>query len=154
MEEVTRPRGRPRKVDMSVTSPATFTLEEPVQSLDNPGDPNQAAQTLLYYLPQNVQDLILEARASRDVPLWQMLLGYVMQCADGTTLFAPHILTLWNSGRPANALRPCRKCGGMFRAQSPDAEYCCSYCYFDKLQEKKGHHENCLIAKTQAGIIA
>ena len=73
-------------------------------------DPEQAAEELISYLPEDTQMLIREAMHSKAAPLWQMLLGYTMRVADRSELFSPYILSSWEAGKKPNEARPCKTC--------------------------------------------
>jgi|SRR3990167_49727 len=105
-------------------------------------DPERAAMVLLPYLPEDTQMLIREAQVASQVPLWQMLLGYVMIVSDRAELFAPYLLAAWEAGKKPNEERPCATCGGMFRSRFAQAKYCCAPCHFGKLVTF-GHVADC-----------
>lgn len=102
-------------------------------------DPEEAAERLLKFLPEETQSLIREAQGSRGVPLWQMLLGYVMNAAEQSELFNPYVLASWDVGVGPNEARPCKGCGKMFKSRFPGAINCCNPCAFG--QDK--HTDEC-----------
>ena len=117
----------------------------PVVQLDSrvlDDDPEQAAEVLLPYLPEDTQLLIKEAQVAAGVPLWQMFLGYVMIVSDRAELFAPYLLAAWEAGKKPNEARPCGTCGGLFKSRFAQAKYCCAPCHFNKLVEF-GHTSDC-----------
>lgn len=125
------------------------SIQPPVESVDRKEakeleyvNPELAAASLMMYLPTDAQMFINEASEQMQLPLWQMILGYVMRCADRFELFAPHILSQWESGGIANAPRPCGTCEQNFTSKFPDARYCCDNCFFGKLATL-GHSEMC-----------
>ena len=105
-------------------------------------DINEAAKLLMEFLPQETQDRILEAREGFKVPLWQMLLGYVMKCRDRDEVWSPHLLSMWEDGLSPNAPRPCKTCGQTFKSKFPEAMFCCNPCHFGKIAEL-GHAPTC-----------
>lgn len=98
-----------------------------------------AADVLFGFLPDDTQMFIREVVTNMQLPLWQVILGYVMRCADRQELFSPHILSAWESGRRPSIAHPCEHCGLEFISKFPDAKYCCNRCYF----KKGGHSEGC-----------
>jgi len=113
--------------------------------------PELAAEELMRYLPLETQELIREAKHSAEQDLWKMLLGYVMRCADRHELFAPYILSMWDTQSKPGEARPCKKCGGQFATRFHDASFCCANCYFEKA-EFRGHSENCLITQSSVKV--
>ena len=109
---------------------------------DRAADPDAAAEVLLRYLPDDVQNLIEEASKTTAIPVWQLLLGYTMRCSEWGEIFAPHLLPHWSRGGKPNAARACKGCGEMFASTHANAEWCCNACAFDKLAVR-GHFENC-----------
>ena len=110
-----------------------------------------AAELLIQFLPKEAQSLIQEARQSRGVPLWHMLLGYVMRSADRAELFSPTILPVWESGGRADTPRPCRSCGELFQSRFPEAAFCCNACACEKLSVR-GHSDGCPAVEFQKGV--
>lgn len=108
--------------------------------------PEEAAEVLMGYLPKDTVERIREARESFQIPIWHLLLGYVMKCRDREEIWSPLILSMWENGLPASSPRPCKSCGHMFVGPVPEAAYCCTPCFFGKLPEF-GHSENCHIGK-------
>lgn len=109
----------------------------------HPGDRLDAAcEVLMEYLPVETQERIREAKEGRDVPLWHMILGYVMRCRDREEVWSPHLLSMWDNGLPASAPRPCKNCKKMFTHRFSEASYCCDHCAFEKIPEK-GHTTDC-----------
>lgn len=117
-------------------------------------DPEVAAEILMEYLPEDTQMLIREAQQGQQVPLWQMLLGYVMIVSDRAELFAPYILASWEAGKKPNEPRPCETCHVEFRSRFAQAKYCCATCHFGKLAEF-GHTADCPtgLGKTQEELV-
>lgn len=101
-----------------------------------------SAEVLMDYLPDDAQLLIREAAQHMNVPVWQMLLGYVMRCHDGALMYSPYLLSSWETGGKPNKPRPCKGCGLSFSSRFPDAAYCCNACAFGKL-DIFGHVEEC-----------
>lgn len=99
----------------------------------------RAAEILMGFLPEDTQIFIREAVGNMQLPLWQVLLGYVMRCADRQELFTPHILSAWEGGRRPSTVHACERCGFEFKSKFPDARYCCNRCFF----QKGGHSEGC-----------
>lgn len=114
--------------------------------------PDEAAEVLLTYLPEETQMLIREAQHGMAKPLWQMLLGYVMRCRDNQHVWFPFFLSMWDSGLPATEPRPCGTCGQPFKGPVAEARYCCAPCFFGKLAEF-GHSDACFI-KPKAVLMA
>jgi len=108
----------------------------------------EAAEFLVQFLPRETRELIEEARKLRAVPLWQMLLGYVMRYAERYELFSPVILSAWESGGRADVPRPCKSCGEPFSSRFPGAAHCCNPCACGKLREL-GHAEDCPVVELQ-----
>lgn len=119
------------------------TVKEVVDKLA--GDPEHAAEVLMTYLPPESQEKIRQAQHDMVKPLWQMLMGYVMVQVDKEEIWAPYILSQWETNVASLKPKPCGKCQGLFlNPRFPDAQYCCGNCYFDKLEEK-GHTVDCLL---------
>ena len=135
----------------TVTPPAgvsyqTQLIQHAVESTAGYGDisPDDAAGSLLKYLPEDVQRMIKEASDYMHIPLWQMLLGYTMRIADIGELFVPSMLIAsWEAGLKANELRPCGSCGNDFKSKFATAKYCCEFCACGKLVERGGHKQDC-----------
>lgn len=105
----------------------------------SPRGPEDAAEVLMKYLPEETQGLIREAQGNRQVPLWHMLLGYVMNASEQSELFNPYVLAAWDAGVGPNESRPCKTCGLPFRSRFPGAQYCCNPCACGKDK----HLEDC-----------
>lgn len=101
-----------------------------------------AAQVLLDYLPEDIRRDIEEASQSMQLSVWQMLLGYIVRCWDGKLVYAPFLLSSWETGRKPTSNHRCESCGRMFHSRFPDAKHCCNHCTFEKIEER-GHSENC-----------
>ena len=110
--------------------------------------PDAAAEVLMEFLPMDTQTLLREASEHMVVPMWQMLLGYVMRCHDGALMYSPFLLSSWETGGKPNKPRPCKGCGELFSSRFPDAAYCCNACAFEKL-EVFGHHEDCPVRRPE-----
>lgn len=108
----------------------------------DPEDPDRAAEVLLRYLPDGVQNLIEEASKTTAIPVWQLLLGYTMRCSEWGEIFAPHLLPQWSRGGKPNAARACKGCGAMFTSPHVNAEWCCNACACQKVSER-GHNDTC-----------
>lgn len=112
-------------------------LDLPAPLLQQGGEPieltpEEAAECLLGFLPEETQELIREAREARGVPLWHMLLGYVMAQAEVSGLFSPYVLAAWDAGVRPNEAHPCKSCGLKFKSRFPGAQNCCNPCAFGK----------------------
>mgnify|MGYP001599791504 CR=1 FL=1 len=130
---------KPIEAGQSITVPVVYQeVPSPPQlpSLD------EAAEVLAKMLPPDTLLFIREASDSLKAPLWQMLCGYTMNCADRMQLFTPHLMSAWTIGEGATRERKCESCGLEFGSSTPDARFCCDRCYFEKLSEL-GHSENC-----------
>ena len=103
---------------------------------------DQAAETLVALLPPDTLMFVKEASAALALPMWQMLLGYAMRCADRMELYSPSILSSWAMGQAASRDRSCTNCGQLFGSPHPDAMYCCHNCFFGKVSTL-GHVDNC-----------
>lgn len=117
---------------------------------------DEAASTLMEFLPQETQERIREAAEGMRVPLWQMFLGYVMRCRDREEVWSPHLLSMWEEGLPASAPRKCKTCGLMFVSKFPEAQFCCNPCACEKLHVF-GHTNECPTKQheqTMAGVAA
>lgn len=102
---------------------------------------NEAVEVLLEYLPTDTVMLMREASEQMNLPLWQLILGYVVRCWDGHLMFSPHILAAWETRGKPNKPRPCQSCGLLFISQYPDAAFCCPECHFGKLEELDHRHD-------------
>ena len=122
------------------TNPEASEVVVPLRPLDV--RLNDASEILMEYLPTDTVSMVREAAEKMSVPLWQMILGYVMRCDDGRLWFSPHLLSQWATGGRADAARACGTCGKEFVSRFPDAAYCCERCYFGKLSEF-GHNHDC-----------
>ena len=135
-----------RKYGPVLTRDEMLELEAPSARLEEVrsiyDDPEAAAECLLPYLPEDTQLMIREAQEAAQVPLWQMILGYVMIVSDRSELFAPYLLAVWEAGKKPNEARPCGTCGGLFKSRFAQAKYCCAPCHFNKLVEF-GHTSDC-----------
>ena len=128
--------GRPKK-QVELQSLGVATVEEySVEHL------NEACDTLMEFLPVETQERVREAQAGLNIPLWQLILGYVMRCRDRDEVWSPHLLSMWENALPASAPRPCKNCKLMFTHKHSEAMYCCEYCAFGKVSER-GHKEDC-----------
>jgi hypothetical protein len=65
-----------------------------------------------------------------------------MRVYDRSELFYPYLLSTWDAGKKANTERPCATCSKPFPSRFPDAQYCCSSCFFQKL-DQFGHDAAC-----------
>lgn len=101
-----------------------------------------AATILLEYVPEDIRRDVTEAAKDLQLPLWQLLLGYVVRCWDGKMTYAPFILSSWENGQKPTTNHRCESCGKMFYSRFPDARHCCNHCSFDKVEER-GHSEDC-----------
>lgn len=130
-------------------------LKPPAMQDVKPVDPTRreaieaAGVLLIQYLPEETQALIREASEQMKLPIWQMLLGYAMRSRERDEVFFPVILSMWEHTLPANAPRPCGKCGLIFTSRFGESKYCCNPCFFDKLS-KLGHTEDCPTRKAVA----
>ena len=118
-------------------------VKEPIEADISGITPQQAVDVLLPFLPEYVQGRIREAAVQLQLPVWQMVLGYVMRIADFNELFTPYVLMAsWDRNQKADEPRPCRSCGVLFSSVWPNAAYCCDRCACGKLEEF-GHREEC-----------
>ena len=106
--------------------------------------PEEAAAVLGEFLPPETFEDIRIAAGELQVPLWQMLLGYVMRCTDSMLTYSPFLLSTWEGGGKASSMHKCHGCGGPFFSRVVDAQWCCERCAFDKLIAL-GHSADCLI---------
>ena len=127
----------PQSGDLVVETPPVVSTPAPRMLVED------AAYAMLEYLPEDVQELIREAHGACQLPMWQMLLGYVMKAADRSELFVPYRIAMWDGGRKANEARPCKTCGKVFTpARFPNQEMCCNSCAFSRLEDL-GHNDWC-----------
>jgi len=105
---------------------------------------NAGAEKLLEYLPDDAKELVLEYRASQDVPLWQVIGGYVMRCRDNGEMFAGNILPDWTDMIAPNAVRACGTCGDPMKPQLQGQTFCCNFCASGK-RSTLGHNETCAL---------
>lgn len=108
-------------------------------------NPDDAARILAGYLPPETAEDIRIAAGELQVPMWQMLLGYVLRCTDSMLTYSPFLLSSWESGGKASTDHKCKGCGGPFHSRVVDAQWCCERCAFGKLLEFGGHSPDCMI---------
>lgn len=109
-----------------------------------------AAEMLIRCLPEPTQEKIHEVSAMHGKPVWQVLLGYAHKISEWGQLFSPVYLAQWDDSETVVMERICQTCRAIFTSPVPDGMYCCSHCYFGKLDEQHGHAKDCLIPKTDS----
>lgn len=106
---------------------------------------NSAAHKMISFLPPDAQDLIFEYQRSTDIPMWQVIAGYVMRCRENSEMFSPNVLPEWDAGISPNSLLPCRTCGTVMKPRNYGHAYCCNACASSRLKEMGGHNDDCAV---------
>lgn len=126
--------------------------EEAMRDKKEEADPKakleEAARFLLDYLTPEAQSQIRAAAAEKHMPVWQLLLGYVMRAADRGEIWTTYMLSSWESAHKPGAPRPCKSCGLVFGSEFAEAAYCCNPCACGKLAIL-GHAESCSTKELQ-----
>lgn len=103
-------------------------------------------EKLLEYLPEDAASLIREYRANNEVPIWQVIGGYVMRAREQAELFSPIILPDWADSIAPNSIRPCGTCGDGMKAAVAGQQFCCNLCYHGK----ESHNTDCCLTQEAA----
>lgn len=139
-EQVATPRIGRRQVQTSEGETPATTPHDSVMAAED------AAHLLFEFLPKDVTDVFDEASKILDIPSWKLMLGFIMRCYDQMLLqshvYSPYMLSSWDSGLKLSQGRICENCNANFETRFPDARFCCSRCYFKKVDEF-GHDADC-----------
>lgn len=100
-------------------------------------------EKFMQYLPEDAVSLIREYVANHEVPLWQVLGGYVIRAREQAELFSPIILPDWVDAIAPNSVRPCGTCGEGMKPTVAGQLFCCNFCYHGR----EDHNPDC--ARTQ-----
>lgn len=123
----------PRPPEIPIVPPV-FAAQAPafeVREIKTTPELTAGAQQILEYLPETEAALVREISEMLEVPIWQVLAGYVMRCRELGVLQSPIILAEWQDSRSPRSIRECRACGTEFQPSHWGQPYCSQECGVD-----------------------
>ena len=111
--------------------PPVFSAQAPdfqVREIETTQELTAGAAQLLEYLPEAEASMVREISEMLEVPVWQVLAGYVMRCRELGVLQSPIILAEWQDSRSPRSARECRVCQIEFQPSHWGQPYCSTEC--------------------------